>query len=80
MSHPDTNTPSEITITADDICSMAGRLIGRHGRDALEIAGYFAEESRLLGDADRAAGWQAVQSLVADIIAGCTAPERATVH
>lgn len=80
MSHPDTDTPSELTITADDICSMAGRLIGRHGREALDIAGYFAEENRLLGDDDRAAAWQAVQSLVADIIAGCTLPDRSTVH
>jgi hypothetical protein len=80
MSHTDANLQSQNAITADDICSMAGRLIGRHGREALEIAGYFAEENRLMGDDGRAAAWRAVQSLVADIIAGCTLPDRSTVH
>jgi hypothetical protein len=80
MSQTEAHLQSGDTITTDDICSMAGRLIGRHGREALEIAGYFAEENRLLGDDDRAAAWQAVQSLVADIIAGCTLPDRSTVH
>jgi hypothetical protein len=80
MSHSETTIQADETITADDICSMAGRLIGRHGRNALEIAGYFAEESRLLGDGGRAAGWRAVQSLVADIFASGRPQDRLTVN
>lgn len=80
MPHVETLPQADTAITADDICSMAGRLIGQHGRAALEIAGYFAEESRLMGDDAHSVGWQAVRSLIADILAGCTAPDRATLH
>lgn len=80
MSHSDTTNASDDAITTEDICSMAGRLIGRHGRQALEISDYFAEECRILGDDGRAAGWRAVHSLVADIFASGRAQERAMVH
>ena len=80
MSQTETHSQSDDAITTDDICSMAGRLIGRHGRQALEISDYFAEECRILGDDERAAGWRAVHSLVADIFASGRAQERATVH
>lgn len=80
MSHSDTNPGSEPAITADDVCSTAGRLIGRHGREALEIARFLAEENRLSGDSDRAAAWHAVGSLVADILAVPRLQDRTAVH
>jgi hypothetical protein len=80
MSQTETDLHPDDTITADDICSMAGRLIGSHGRQALEIAEYFAEENRLLGHEDQPEGWRAVRSLVSDILAGGRPLKRATVH
>ena len=70
MSQIGTETSRQSAFSVHDLYNMAAKLISRHGAEAEGIAGYFAEEHRILGDADRASAWQAVQALVSDILSG----------
>lgn len=70
MSQIETQTTHPCAFSVHDLYNMAAKLISHHGAEAAGVAGYFAEEHRILGDADRARAWQAVQSLVSDILSG----------
>lgn len=70
MSQIETQSSHQSAFSVHDLYNMAAKMISRHGADAQGIAGYFAEEHRILGDVDRASAWQAVQSLIADILSG----------
>lgn len=80
MPHTDTVSGAQDPITADDICAMAGRLIGLHGAAARSVADFLAEEHRILGDGARETAWRAVGSVIADILDCSLLPIGPTVH
>ena len=80
MSQIETVASESTRFTVDDMCHMAIKLIARHGADAAGIADYFARECRILGDDTRAEAWDAVQYLVADILAGQPLETNPTLH
>ena len=80
MSQIETVASESTRFTVNDMCQMAIKLIARHGSDAAGIADYFSKECRILGDGTRAEAWDAVQSLVADMLAGQPLETNPTLH
>lgn len=70
--------PSQIK--AQDVYSMAVRLLARHGPAALEIAAFSEAEHEILGDSMRRAAWRAVESTLADMLSRRLCVSGLTIH
>ncbi len=80
MSHSGTQSSSNKTPAAHNICQMAGQLVGKHGLSAPRVARYLAEEQRILGDSRAHCAWQAVGSVVDDLLNGYTVTAKPSLH
>lgn len=80
MSHSGTQLSQIRVPAAHNICQMAGRLIGKHGQSAARVARYLAEEQRILGDIRAHCAWQAVGSVVDDLLNGYAVTAKPSLH
>ncbi len=59
-----------MSITPDDLRTIAYTLVDRHGDAALLLADQAIGEMRTLGDAPRTHAWEALKSVIDDALGG----------
>ncbi len=71
---------SSAPLGASDVMTMAALLVGKHGKHAIDVAGFMAQEHAAYKDHARAQAWHAVISVANDMLAGRMQKRRFLIH
>ena len=65
---------------ATDVMTMAALLVNKHGKHAINVADFMAQEHTAYKDFARAQAWIAVTSVANDLLAGRMSQHRFLIH
>jgi hypothetical protein len=73
-------TPTSTPLGAVDVITMASLLVGKHGKYAIDVAGFMAREQAAYKDHVRQQAWHAVISVANDMLSGKMLLHKLMIH